>query len=41
LTAIVKNSAIYCENADRKTITVMDVIYALKKCGRTIYGYGF
>ena len=37
---VVKDAAVYCEYAKRKTITAMDVILALKKSGRTIYGYG-
>ena len=37
---IVKDAAVFCEHAKRKTITAMDVIYALKRSGRTIYGYG-
>ena len=37
---VVKDAAVYCEHAKRKTITAMDVVYALKKSGRNIYGYG-
>lgn len=37
---VVKDAAVFCEHAKRKTITAMDVIYALKRSGRTIYGYG-
>lgn len=40
LNVVVKDAAVYCEHAKRKTITAMDVIFALKKSGRTIYGYG-
>ena len=35
-----------CNNADtvgairRKTVTAMDVVYALKRQGRTLYGFG-
>ena len=28
------------EHAQRKTVTTMDVVYALKKQGRTLYGFG-
>ena len=28
------------EHASRKTVTVMDVVYALKRQGRTLYGFG-
>lgn len=37
---IIKDSITYMEHANRKTITPMDIIYALKRRGRTIYGYG-
>jgi len=40
LNIVVKDAAVLCEGAKRKTITAIDVIYALKKSGRTIYGYG-
>ena len=40
LGTIVKDAAVFCEHAKRKTITAMDVIYALKRSGRTLYGYG-
>ena len=35
-----KNSAVFAEHAKRRTITAIDVIYALKRLGRTLYGYG-
>jgi histone H4 len=31
---------LYCEHAGRKTITAMDILYALKQHGRTLYGFG-
>ena len=31
---------IYAEHAKRKTVTAMDVVYALKRQGRTLYGFG-
>jgi len=37
---IVKDSVTYTEHAKRKTVTALDVIYALKRQGRTIYGFG-
>lgn len=37
---VVKDAAVYCENSRRKTITAMDVIFALKRSGRIVYGYG-
>ncbi|KAG4045347.1 hypothetical protein PC123_g19239 [Phytophthora cactorum] len=30
----------YTEHANRKTMSTMDVIYALKHQGRTLYGFG-
>jgi histone H3/H4 len=40
LNIVVRDAAILCEVAKRKTITALDVVYSLKKSGRTIYGYG-
>jgi histone H4 len=40
LERVVRDSLTYAEHAKRLTITAMDVIYALKKNGRVIYGYG-
>jgi len=40
LESIVKDTIAYTEHARRKTVTAMDVVYALKRQGRTIYGFG-
>jgi histone H4 len=40
LEGVCKDSTLYCEHAKRKTVTAMDVVYALKRQGRTIYGFG-
>lgn len=40
LVRVTRDSIVYAEAAKRKTITAMDVVYALKKNGKTIYGYG-
>ena len=40
LAKIVKDAIHYCEHTKRRTITAMDVVYALKRHGRTIYGFG-
>ena len=40
LEGVVKDSVTYCEHARRKTVTALDVVYALKRQGRTIYGFG-
>uniref|UniRef100_A0A914QC71 Histone H4 n=1 Tax=Panagrolaimus davidi TaxID=227884 RepID=A0A914QC71_9BILA len=37
---IIRDSVTYCEHARRKTLTAMDVVYALKRQGRTLYGFG-
>jgi len=40
LEQVIKDSTLYCEHAKRKTVTALDVVYALKRQGRTIYGFG-
>ena len=40
LEAVVKDSVTYCEHAKRKTVTSLDVVYALKRQGKTLYGFG-
>ncbi len=40
LESVVKDSVTYCEHAKRKTVTALDVVYALKRQGKTIYGFG-
>ncbi|KAH7720131.1 Histone core [Aphelenchoides avenae] len=37
---VIRDSVSYCEHAKRKTVTAMDVVYALKRQGRTLYGFG-
>jgi histone H4 len=37
---VVRDSVTYTEHAKRKTVTALDVIYALKRQGRTLYGFG-
>ena len=37
---IVKDSVTYTEHARRKTVTALDVVYALKRQGKTLYGFG-
>ena len=36
---VVRDSVTYSEHAKRTTITALDVVYALKKRGRMLYGY--
>ena len=40
LEAVVKDAVTYTEHARRKTVTAMDVVYSLKRQGRSIYGFG-
>ena len=40
LEKVLKDAIIYTEHAKRKTVTSLDVIYALKRQGRMLYGYG-
>jgi histone H4 len=37
---VIRDAVSYTEHARRKTVTAMDVCYALKRQGRTIYGFG-
>lgn len=37
---VVRDSVTYTEHARRKTVTALDVVYALKRQGRTLYGFG-
>lgn len=37
---VTRDAIVYAQAAKRKTVTAMDVIYALKKNGKTLYGYG-
>ncbi|KAI1716016.1 centromere kinetochore component CENP-T histone fold domain-containing protein [Ditylenchus destructor] len=37
---VIRDAILYCEHARRKTVTAMDVVYALKRQGRTLYGLG-
>ena len=36
---VIRDTVTYTEYAKRKTITAMDVLFALKRQGRTLYGY--
>jgi histone H4 len=37
---VIRDSVTYTEHARRKTVTAMDVVYALKRQGRSLYGFG-
>jgi histone H3/H4 len=36
---IIRDAVTYTEHGKRKTVTALDVVYALKRNGRTLYGY--
>ncbi|VDK22946.1 unnamed protein product [Taenia asiatica] len=40
LESIIRDAVAYTEHARRRTVTALDVVYALKRRGRTIYGFG-
>merc|ERR1712110_809723 len=40
LESVIRDAVTYTEHARRKTVTAMDIIYALKRLGRTLYGFG-
>ena len=37
---LIRDAVTYTEHAKRKTVTPMDVVFALKRQGRTLYGFG-
>ena len=37
---VIRDAVTYTEHSKRKTVTAMDVVYALKRQGRTLYGFG-
>jgi histone H4 len=37
---VIKDSVTYTEHGRRKTVTALDVVYALKRQGKTLYGFG-
>ena len=40
LEKVIRDAVTYTEHAKRKTVTAMDVVYALKRQGRTLCGFG-
>ena len=36
---VVRDAVTYCDHGKRKTVTALDVVYALKRQGRTLYGF--
>ena len=39
LEEVIKDIAIFCQYNERRTVTTIDVIYALKRHGRHLYGF--
>ncbi|KAH9468529.1 hypothetical protein Pst134EA_009068 [Puccinia striiformis f. sp. tritici] len=37
---VIRDSVTYTEHAKQKTVTSLDVVYALKRQGQTLYGFG-
>jgi histone H3/H4 len=37
---VIRDAVTYTEHARRKTVTALDVVYALQRQGRTLYGFG-
>jgi histone H4 len=37
---VLRDAVTYTEHARRKTVTAMDIVHALKRQGRTLYGFG-
>ena len=37
---VIRDAVTYTEHAKRKTVTAMDVVYALKRQGHTLHGFG-
>jgi histone H3/H4 len=37
---VIRDAVTYTEHGKRKTVTALDVVYALKRQGRTLYGFG-
>lgn len=39
LEKVIRDALVYMEHAHRRTVTAMDIVYALKHQGRTLYGF--
>jgi len=40
LESVIRDAVTYTEHARRKTVTALDVVHALKRQGRTLFGFG-
>ena len=36
---VIRDALTYCEHARRRTVTAMDIVYALKRHGQELYGF--
>mmetsp|Transcript_37457 Transcript_37457/g.46328 ORF Transcript_37457/g.46328 Transcript_37457/m.46328 type:complete len:103 (+) Transcript_37457:87-395(+) len=39
LETVIKDAVTYTDYSKRKTVTALDIVYALKRQGRTLYGF--
>ena len=37
---VIRDAVLLCDHARRLTVTTLDVVHALKRQGRTLYGFG-
>jgi len=37
---VIRDTVAYTEHSKRRTVTALDVVYALKRSGHTLYGFG-
>ena len=37
---LIHDAVVYTNHAGRRTVAAMDVVYALKRQGKTLYGFG-
>lgn len=40
LEGIIRDAVTYTEHAHRKTVSALDIVYSLKRAGKTLYGFG-
>lgn len=39
LSNVVKDAVLYADHGKRKTVTALDIVYSLKRQGRSLYGF--
>ena len=40
LECVIRDAVTYATHAKRKTVVAMDIVYALKRTGKTLFGFG-